>query len=65
MSASRGLWERALEAVGTCPAPAAVPWYRRPETWMALGVIVLPFGWVVVAWRVAWLYATRRSGPRR
>jgi hypothetical protein len=54
------MWKRALRAVtGRVPASSA-PWYRRADVWLLLGVIVLPFGWILALGRVAWATAAAR-----
>ena len=54
------MWKRALRAV-TAHVPASnVPWYRRADVWLLLGVIVLPFGWILALGRLAWVTATTR-----
>ena len=58
-----GWLRRTLQGLGVDAVPAR-PWYRRPDAWLALGVVLLPFGWVLALWRVAMVYATARRGPR-
>ena len=54
------MWKRALRAV-TAHVPASnVPWYRRADVWLLVGVIVLPFGWILALGRLAWATATAR-----
>jgi hypothetical protein len=54
------MWKRALRAViGRVPASNA-PWYRRADVWLLLGMIVLPFGWILALGRVAWVTAAAR-----
>ena len=32
---------------------SALPWYRRPDVWMTLTAVLVPFGWVWPVGKVA------------
>jgi len=53
------VWKRAFEAIGAT-ASAGDPWYRRPDAWVVVGTVVLPFGWVLALGRLAWAYLESR-----
>jgi hypothetical protein len=59
------LWRRAFEAMGASPPPSAEPWYRRPDVWLVVGIVLLPFGWVLALCRMAWIHVTERRAARR
>ena len=40
------------------------PWYLNKDLWMVAVAIVLPFGWVVPAYRYARVYAHSRRTRR-
>jgi hypothetical protein len=44
---------------------AREPWYRRPDFWLLVGAILVPFGWVPALCRVAWAYAAAQRDRRR
>jgi hypothetical protein len=56
------MWKRAISAIQRDAPAAPAPWYRRPELWLLVGVVVLPFGWLLLAGRFAWGVAVSRRG---
>ena len=54
------MWRQAISAIKRDAPAAPTPWYRRPEIWLIVGVVVLPFGWLLLAGRFAWGVATSR-----
>jgi hypothetical protein len=40
-------------------------WYRRPEVWLLVAAVVVPFGWVPALCRYAWSYASARRDRGR
>ena len=64
MRESRPRWRRAIEAIGRRAQPARREWYRRPEVWLILAALVVPFGWVPALCRFAWTYASARRDRR-
>jgi len=40
------------------------PWYRRPDVWFLVGVVLLPFGWLLGLCRVAWIAFQARRRQR-
>ena len=54
------MWKRALRTVSAYVPASNVPWYRRADVWLLLGAIVLPFGWILVLGRMAWVTAAAR-----
>jgi len=59
------MWRRAFEAMGGSWSPSREPWYRRPDFWLLVGAILVPFGWVPALCRIAWAYAVAQQGRRR
>jgi hypothetical protein len=51
---------RAFAALGVIDGQGRGRWYRRPESWIILAALVLPFGWLIALCRMAWLYAIGR-----
>jgi hypothetical protein len=58
------MWRRAIEAMGRRARPPR-RWYRRPEVWLLVAAVVVPFGWVPALCRYAWSYASARRDRRR
>ena len=57
-------WRRIAEAAGAGLGPSDEPWYRRPEVWFVVGVVLLPFGWVLGLCRIAWISMVARRRPQ-
>jgi hypothetical protein len=52
-------WKRLIVSLSSA-APTGQPWYRRPDTWLLAGAVVLPFGWVLPLARAAWVSVSAR-----
>ena len=54
------MWKRAFRRITGLVSASSAPWYRRADVWLLLGVIILPFGWILALGRFAWVTATGR-----
>lgn len=59
------MWRRVAESLALRIAPSNEPWYRRPDVWLLVGAILLPFGWVLALGRVAWSQAAARRERKK
>ncbi len=51
--------------MGRRARPSRPEWYRRPEVWLILAAVVVPFGWVPAVCRYAWTFAAARRDRQR
>jgi hypothetical protein len=58
------MWRQAIEAMRRGAKPSRREWYRRPEVWLILAAILVPFGWVPALCRFAWTYGAARRDRR-
>lgn len=59
------MWKRFTASLALNIAPSNEPWYRRPDVWLLVGAILLPFGWVLALGRVAWSQAAARRERKK
>jgi hypothetical protein len=57
-------WRRLVGWLRAFLARSSAPWYRRPDVWVLVGTILLPFGWSIALCRIGWAYLSARRAER-